>query len=279
MFSPNYYYSQSKTFQNKPFSYKLTTFRKNTNNKISNTKSPILIFGCSFAYGWLLEDKEVFSNRLSELTNRNTYNMSLPACGIQHMFHLLKDETFHKFIYQNSSNTPEYAIFVYIPSHLQRISSVTYPFLTTNTGNNLIYELKKNELTEKQYLPFIHKFYLVKKLNMLIEKQNPPDSIEMKYKNFTVANELFIASKKILESHYPNIKFVILKYSSENDYSEYEVPFMWDILKKEGFIVIDSKDLIGRLYTDKDKVKDDNFHPNAQAWEELIPPLIKELEL
>ena len=53
---------------------------------------------------------------------------------------------------------------------------------------------------------------------------------------------------------------------------------MWDVLEKEGFIIVDSKDLIGRIYT-KEDTAEDNFHPNAQAWEELIPPLVKKLKL
>ena len=264
---------------NKPFAYKLRYYRENIYNNMSNQKNQsIIVFGCSFAAGWLLKDEDVFSNKLSKYTNRNVYNMSLPACGIQHMFHLLKDEIFHKYIYKNEIKTPEYAIYVYIPSHLQRISSITFPSITTSNGDNLIYELNKKKLVEKQYFPFIHKFYLVKKINLLIEKQHPPTDIEIKYKNFAIANELFVESKKILEKHYPNIKFVILKFSSENDFSIYELPFMWDVLEKEGFIIVDSKDLIGRIYT-KEDTAEDNFHPNAQAWEELIPPLVKKLKL
>ena len=96
-----------------------------------------------------------------------------------------------------------------------------------------------------------------------------------------MANELFLQSKKKLEEHYPNIKFVILKYNVENDYElNYETPFMWDFLEKEGFIILDTKDLIGRKFVSnsKDTVKD-GYHPSEYAWDLIIPPLIKKLNL
>ena len=204
--------------------------------------------------------------------------MALCACGIQHMYHLLKDKDFFQYINKNETKAPEYLIYVYIPSHLQRVSSSIFPSFLGTDGENLIYELKNNSLILKKYLPVINRTYLVKKLKLAIEKRTPPFSREEKLQNFELAKKLFIESKKILEQNYPNIKFVILRYRNKKEQSEFEIPFMWEYLEEEGFIIIDSKDLINRMYTYVDTTED-KIHPNAQAWDELIPPLIKKLNL
>lgn len=278
LFSPNYYSCMSSILHNKPFEYKLKYYRKNIYNRRNNAKNPILVFGCSFAFGYLLDDENTFSNKLSKKTKRNVHNMSMCACGIQHMFRLLKDKIFYEYINKNEISTPEYAIYIYIPSHLQRISSYTFPSIIGTDGANLLYGIKNSKLVQKKPIPFFHKCYTVKKLLSIIDNKNNPKLLEMKYKNFAIANELFTESKNLLKSHYPNIKFVILRYNYDLADNEYELPYMWDILKKEGFIIIDSKDLIGRIYTKKDTVGD-NFHPSEKTWDELVPKLIEELKL
>ncbi len=253
-------------------------FRSNIANSDLNTLPPIIIFGCSFAFGTFLNDNQTFTYKLTKLTKRNTYNKALEACGIQHMFYFLSNE---KFYNDFSSNPPEYVIYVYIPSHLQRLNSNIFPESLSLNGKLLLYKLKDNDLKMEKNTSILFKSFLIKKIFYLIDEKNNQATLENNYKKFILANELFKQSKKKLEEHYPNIKFVILKYNVENECDlKYEMPFMWDVLKKEGFIIINSEDLIGRKFKDfSEDSTYDGYHPSEKAWDLLIPQLVKKLNL
>ena len=259
--------------------YELHVFRRND----KYTKAPILIFGCSFAYGHLLADNQTINYKLSELTQRNVFNFALCTCGIQHMLYIINQNFFgiiDKFNPSSHFPSPEYAIFVYIPSHLQRLQANIFPNIQTN-GINLQYRINNNKLILKDYSSdILYKTYLVKFFYYMIDKINESDSLKYKYNSFMLANEIFLESKRLLEKKFPDIKFVILNYQTENDESYLEFDFMQDVLKKEGFIVINSSDLIKRKfkYHSKDTVKD-GYHPSPLAWDILLPAFVKELNL
>ena len=100
--------------------------------------------------------------------------------------------------------------------------------------------------------------------------------------NYRLLNEYFIETKQEFDKHWNNYKFIILLYD-ESEYSNYIMTdkMKTDDLKKNGFIIISTKDLIGR-YLDKPKDKiEDKFHPSSYAWSLIAPKLadkIKELE-
>lgn len=52
----------------------------------------------------------------------------------------------------------------------------------------------------------------------------------------------------------------------------------WNLLRKEGFYVFDTKDLTDKDLSDLKYKSDDLYHPNAEAWKEVIPKLVKELK-
>ena len=134
-------------------------------------------------------------------------------------------------------------------------------------------------------IPFVNRSFILRKIILLLDERKDNKSIEMKYKNFIIANELFIRSKQLLLQKYPNIKFIILTYDYDyygviDNYDEngLEMPYMWDILEKEGFIIIHSKDILGR-YFHKEDTCSDNYHPSSNAWDLLIPKLAEKLNL
>ena len=70
------------------------SFRK-ANINSSYTKPGILIFGCSFAYNYLIDDDDKIMNyKLSKLTKRNVFNFAIGACGIQHMLYIIQNNFF-----------------------------------------------------------------------------------------------------------------------------------------------------------------------------------------
>lgn len=98
------------------------------------------------------------------------------------------------------------------------------------------------------------------------------------YDNFALINELFLQSKAELEKRYPGIKTVILKYNYDYGYEISEIPFLFDTLKDEGFIVLDTKDLTGKTF-DLSYTVSDKYHPNEAAWDLIVPKLVQKLKL
>lgn len=255
----------------------IETYRYKYNDNYKNKKS-IIIFGCSFAFGELLEDNQTISYKLSNITKRNIFNFGMNACGIQHMLSLLQNEVLYKYIKQD----PEYIIYVYIPDHLYRLKENIFPAPMTTNGINLQYKLINNTLMpDKKPFNMFSKTFIIKSLYYQFDLNRNIETKEQKYNNFILANELFLESKRILQEKYPDIKFVILNYECEDDSPEnIELPFMWDVLKQEGFIIINSSDLIGRKFKYySEDTADDDYHPSEKAWNLLVPKLIERLNL
>ena len=252
---------------------------RNDYNKYYDKKKSIIIFGCSFVYGEGLEYNQTISYKLSKLTQRNVFNFGISAGGIQHMLALLNNPNFYKKIKQE----PEYVIYVYIPSHILRLNTNIYPNPMMTNGINLQYKIKNNDLEMKRYpLDNFSNTFIVKSLYYQFDiynmnKNNP----EKAYKNFELLNKIFIKSRELLKERYPNIKFVILNYEVEDDESqEYEYPQMWEKLKEEGFIVINTSELMNREFKyESEDTTADGYHPSEMVWDKLCPKIAKKLKL
>ncbi|MBQ2644942.1 hypothetical protein IJG14_05150 [bacterium] len=250
-------------------------FRKfNINDKFK--KSPIIIFGCSYAYGDLLNEYQTINYKLHQLTKRNIFNFGLCACGIQHMLYII-NQKFFGFL---DNQKPEYAIYIYIPSHLFRLQSKIFPMIQNN-GINLQYFLDNGKLKLKNYSNnILYNTFFLRSLYSIIDEINRKNFTQYKYKSFMLANEIFLESKRLLEQDYPGIKFVIINFQTINDGPDYELPFFFNVLEKEGFIVINTEDLIGRKfeYNTKD-MAEDCCHPSESTWDTLLPLIVKKLKL
>ncbi len=224
------------------------------------TKPPLLIFGFSFAFGGGLENNQTFSYKLQKLTNRISYNYAVSAYGIQHMLYIIKNKSF----FDKVEGKPEYAIYVYINDHQRRLYGD--PWIIENNGLYVQYRLNgdKLELRDEILPSFLYKTFIVRKI---LEIQN-----KLYYNKFS---EEELLNNSYLR--YPGIKFVILKYSDQQYFSP-EHPNLWKALEREGFIIIDTKDLIGREFTQEDTIAD-KFHPNESAWDLVVPKLVEKLGL
>ena len=251
-------------------------------NKTINRNNAILLFGCSYAEGFGLEGRETPNYKLYKLINRQVFNFAICGAGVQHILAMLREKTFYpNYI---SDFKPEYAIYIYIPDHLERIHKNIYNSPLAINGYYLNYKLNKfGELEQRRHIfPYLFlKTFIVKSLYDQMDLLYNDSFIHQKYKNFALFNEILLESKKILQEHYPNLKFVILRFRFDNDYSDImELPFMWDVLESEGFIILDTEKLIGRKYVfDSRDTIEDKYHPSVYAWDLLIPELIKKLNL
>ncbi len=270
------YSTQSYIFQKRNknnFNY----FRNNIYNKNYNNKS-IIFFGCSYTFGIQLSDEETLSNKLAKKLNINVYNFGICASGIQHMLSLLQNNIFYNLIKEE----PKYAIYTIIPDHFERLQKYIFPSPMMANGINLQYELKNSKL-KKRYIPLnlFSKSFLVKSIYYQIDTKRNDFEPNIKEQNNLLAYYIFTESFQILKKKYPNIKFIILRYETENDYAEeYENNKIWENLQKQGIIIINSSDLIGRKfkYASEDTCED-QYHPSEKAWDLLVPKLIEQIEL
>ena len=270
-FSPN-----TIIFQNDGNNH-LNYFRPISGKDYKN-KNSILIFGCSFAYSAGLEDSQTISEKLSRYTKRTVYNFGINASGIQHMLHILKN----KKLYNKIENKPEHIIYIYIPSHIERLRANIFPSPMMTNGMNLKYKIKNNKLTlDSSVLDIFSKTFIIKSIFYNIDILRNNGTLENKHYNEILATEIFKESRKIIKEKYPNIKYTIIRYEVEDDYGQNIEPNgLWKRLEEEGFNVIKSSDLIGRKYRYySEDTNEDHLHPSEAAWDLLIPPLVKKLNL
>ena len=249
------------------------------NNHLS--KPPILIFGCSFTFGSALNDNQIFPYKLSTTSNRPVLNFSKAATGPAHMLFLIQNNFVFRMV--DEKNIPEYAIWLYIPSHISRLYTDIFPHPLMINGYNIRYKLKddKLELVQKNLPDFFFMSFIVKRIFANLDNKNRELAKTKEYqeKNFNLFNKIFLDSKKMLQERYPNIRFVIINYNLNYDDSKTnEDPYMWKRLEEEGFIIINTKDLIGREYTKEDTTYD-KFHPSENVWNELVPLIVNKLNL
>ena len=252
--------------------------QKSADKSTAEEKGSILLFGCSYTYGSGLQENRTLSAQLSEYTGRKAYNFGIEGGGAQHMLHLLRNEAFFNNYLQNAR--PEYAVYTYIPNHLDRLKFNVFPNPLYSIGFNLRYELKNNgmkNVSAPLFMSFFGRNYLIKSAVFNIDSMDAY-SLENKYKRFAEINEIFSESKKLLEEKYPGIKFVILKMTYKDEVSQdMELPFMRAALEKQGFIFLDSKELAGREFEYGRDTVSDNIHPSAEVWNILVPRIVEKL--
>ncbi len=235
-------------------------------------KGSIVIFGCSFAFGFDLENKQSFSYKLSHLTKRPVYNRAQAGWSIQHMLNQVRQSDFFKDVPE-----PEYVIYVMINDHFRRLYVPT--FMASHLireEQNLRYKYQNGELIQKkeynEFIKFIQRLYLSQKTehfyinNILLRKNNYPQ-----YFNFAL--EHFIESKKEMQKHWKNTKYIVLLYQSfDND------ELFIKKLQENGFMVISLR-YNYLLNLSKPEYELPNFHPNEKAWDLVTSKIIGTLNL
>lgn len=232
------------------------------------TKPPIVIFGCSYAYGQYLEPNQTFSYKLSKLTQRPVYNRALPGAGFPFMYFQTTSDALY-----NEVKAPKDVIYVMISHHW--IRSLLYYFDVLDIFDMPHYRLKNNKLILDNYdgiiFNFIKSTYLAKHLNH-IWAFNYVNNPKNKDKIVDMAVFYFIQSRKEMEKRWnKKINFTIILY---NDYNILYKDELTRKLKENGFNVINTDDLTKEdLKNDKYIMKENN-HPSEKAWDLLVPLII-----
>ncbi len=229
-------------------------------------KKPIVLFGCSYAYGYGLSPKQTFAHKLSVRSRRSVYNRSFTSFSLQHFLAQAKSKALYEKIPQ-----PEYVIYVYMHDHLRRL--YLYSFAQWNILNeefDLRYKEKNGELEEITNSNFllnqIKRLYIANMLyHWYVEKaviNNPKQSYDFALKHF-------IAAKNEMSKHWKKSKFAVLIYDDFELCSDFKAQ-----LEQNGFKVVDVRGL-----ADNSKYMLKSNTPNEDAWNKIVPKVIKELKL
>lgn len=223
-------------------------------------KKPILIYGCSVAYGYKLKDEDSFGYQLSEYTKRPVYNFGMPAKGMQHAIYLLKNN-------EKISQEPEYVFYVFINDHYRRM------FVNCNRIDNmkyLTYEAKNGILVEKKNgLALSERFYILSSL-----KNQMYYFLKGIFKKqiYQLAKLHLVTMKDEVKKLYPNAKFVVLDY--EVGYYNVLSPEIIKDLNKSGIEVVSlNKEFSDKLSMDmyRNPKNEDVFrHPNGKGWSLVV---------
>lgn len=248
-----------------PYTHLITSDRFRHPEGLNYKKRPIILFGCSYAYGQGLEDKESFTFKLSEYSKRPVFNYSMFGKGFQHTLFILR----HNIIDKEIKN-PEYAIYVMMDDHIRRMYSnvcmgdfVGQPMYSLDSQNHFF--------EKKPYYPVYRQFYTFYYFNNLI--------YEKFIKNDLRRNSLYVSSYLndiylMLKTKYPDIKFIVLMYDTDNSYG-LVLSSLNENIKVINTYTITDEQLSQLKYT----ISSTDFHPNALAWDLVSKALVKELKL
>jgi len=235
------------------------------------SKKPVILYGCSFAYGENLDVKDTFSYKLARYARRPVYNYALKGHCIQHMLFFTRMKEHYKDFPE-----PEYVIYTFIPAHLNRVMNTNY------FGNTAYLEYKEqNGHLKRVYAPeFLRNLYITIPYNRYLETVYDSLLDRSGAKRLKLIKLYLEEARRAFNERYPNTKFAVLLY----DYSPVKIKnSVWAELRKEGFIVYKASKL-GKFNPSDDKYKlpeniDKYRHPNGAAWDKIVPALSKELNL
>lgn len=256
----NFYFNKYKSWDK---IYEKTPFRPIEGVEYSE-KKPIIIFGCSFAYGSDLEDNQTFSYKLSNHLKQKVYNRAYLAWSVQNMLYQAKRADFYDIVQEE----PDKVIYVYILGHVNRLMSEVWIFDT-----QIFYKLSKNKIKESFiksggiFYGFFEKFvrkYYVEEIALV----HPEKS-----KIYNLLSSVFEESQDEFKKHWKNTKYYILVYSASDEEKK-----VLEGLGDKGFNVIFLQDLTSEnLDSVKYQISDTDNHPNEAAWDLLTPLIAKKI--
>ena len=243
------------------FSY---LFRPDVN--VASQKRPIVVMGCSFAWGERLEENETLSYLLAEQTKRPVYNRSGRGWGLAQLLFQLKEG----FLFNQIKNEPEAIVYVFIKEQINRIDKFKIEPLCSDLQ-------PKYKYTDGQLIKESPKF-----LDTSVTVQN-----YMYYYNYIFNNvsseeikQYFIESKKEMNKKWANTKFIIVLFPTCNEDFTLLNDNIWNELQQSGFIVLNANKISGlNLEESKYKIPVDDFHPTKEVWEKFVPNFLKEMNL
>lgn len=232
-------------------------------------KRPIILFGCSYTYGYGLNENQTFSRKLADYTGRTVINRGRSGTGIPFMYFQLTNPN----IIEKLPKDAEYIIFTLIPDHFPRL--FRYRNFVLTGDHTLRYKIQNDKLVmEKLILKPLHSLFTAILLEEYIAEQN--------YKKSLPDNALFTKlineSHKIIKNKFPNSKFVILYYKYNADEQADNAVRNYTKNNKD-IILIEADKEAPEILKDQKYWLSDNIHPSEEAWDIIIPIIAKKLNI
>jgi len=234
-------------------------------------KVPIIVFGCSYAFGQHLDYNQTFSYKLAHILKRPVYNRAISGGSFQHMYMQSESDSMYKTI-----NNTDTVIYIMISDHFRRSMLQYFDVLDLHLYPH--YSIKNNNLRHDNYknifINFFKSLYITKHINHIyVEDYIYNQKNQDKIINNTVL--YFIKTRQNLEQHYgKKLNFHIILYE------DWDIMYS-NILKQElenaGFSVISTKDLTTEDLKTEEYQMQDNHHPTEAAWDMLTPRIIEKL--
>lgn len=234
-------------------------------------KAPIVLFGCSFTYGYRLNDNQNFGYYLSKYSKRPVYNRAFNAWGFPQMVYQLSRDDFYQEVKE-----PEYVIYIFSKNQMQMMYD--YTFQLWDNGLCLRYKLKDGKLVKVKNPPdFLQGFYLLKFFNQKMTRNVIDCIFTEKDEQLAVAH--FATAKNEALKHWKNTKFIVLFYEDTPETEGFDERLTAD-LEKNGFIVLKMDDIAGfKVSGEKFKMSNEDPHPNERLWRIFTPKFVKYLNL
>lgn len=250
-----------------------------------NYKRPsVLLLGDSYMYGLGLTKEESFGYQLSEYTKRPVFNWAFCTEGIEYSFLEFQNKKNIDHIMKNSVEKGSPVDFV--------ICSYSYNQATRIISKNRQYRfhyLRKYGVLTDNFLKNFEFLYSVQVLkNKLFLNSLAKDDYEENVFNFVSAEIKAINNE--VKKYFPNAKFILLIYSDSPEVirnknlviRDVDIQVLnsknWKLLEKDGIEVVRTEELLGRKMNENDIIENERtvtIHPNAAAWAQVIPPLVK----
>ena len=242
------------------------------NKKTSKTKRPILIFGCSFAYGLHLKNEQTFAYKLSNITERPIYNEAISGVAMQYMLYLTQSKDFYKKIPE-----PEHVIYVFMDDHFRRIMSCACSSYDILKGYyNLRYKEENGKLT--RVLIENDPFYLIKSTHTAMHLQSLFVSKFLLHDDdnencFDFAIKHFTESRKEMQKHWKTQKYTIIiyrRFKKDRIFCKKLQDAGFNVIYIPGLQILDSSDMTHHF---------PDYHPKESAWDIITPKIAEILNL
>ncbi len=239
-------------------------FRKTSG--LNYKKQPIIIFGCSYAYGEFLDDEDTISAKLSKLSERPVYNYAIKGKGLQNTLFIVENK-----LYDTNIKNPQYAIYIMMSDQIRRLYTNACP---DDYVAQPIYKFNKfgEPVIKSSYYPRYRQFYSFYYLNNLVYKYILEKQFDRHNRYVTL---YFEQIQRQLKQQFPDIKFIILMFGDKNNFG-----LDMSRLKDDGFTVISTEELTGINFFDKKyQVSEKDIHPNSKVWEIVASKLVEKYKL
>lgn len=234
-------------------------------------KKPIVIFGCSYAYGKTLNKKETFGYELSHYLKVPVYNRAIDGGGFQQMYMQTITESFFKEV-----PPADKVIYVMINDHYRRMYGEAFDI--DSFYLNPFYKEKSGELELANYnnyfLNFLRYSTSVRIIKYLWYEYYLNNGFNQdKITDFALLH-LKKSREKLEEKWNKKINFTVVLYDDT------PIKFQELLIKKlnkNGFNVIVASKLTDENLSDEKYLSSKTEHPTKEAWGLLTPLIAKKI--